>query len=131
MPLSDTVEIFIQWLREQSFTPLLRVVQSSSPLPPAAYPCLSVALREERFTNAGTDTELGVTLRVECAAGRLCDAQVQARSLARQVRSALHKSHGLGGSARQLRTEGIDYSQRDSVASTQVAVAELHVALIS
>lgn len=130
MSLTEIAENLIQWLRTQSFTPQPRIVQLSSGLPPAAYPCLSVKLLGERFTNAGTDSEAVAVIRVECAAGRLAEAQAQARGLARQVRAALHKSHGLAGAARQLRTEGIDYGQQAGAGMPAVASAELRVALL-
>jgi hypothetical protein len=128
---TDILTVLVQWLREQSFTPPPRIVQTSSTAPPAAYPCLTVVQNDERFTNGGTDNAQSITIRVECASGRLGEAQAQARSLARQVRAALHKSHALGGSVRQLHTEGIDYAQREVPGAPVVALAELHVAALS
>lgn len=125
MPQPDIVNTILQWLRDQSFTPQPRIVQNSSALPPAAYPCLSVIPSDERFTNVGTDGALSCAIRIECAAGRMADAQAQARSLAQQVRRALHLSHGLAGAVQHLRTEGISYSQREAAGLPVAAVAEL------
>jgi hypothetical protein len=80
---------------------------------------------DERFTQAGTDSVQAFTIRVECAAGRSADAAAQVRSLARQIRSALHRSHGLAGAVQHLRTEGITYSQREAAGEPVTAVAEL------
>lgn len=130
MSQPDFVNIILQWLRDQSFTPQPRIVQNSSVLPPAAYPCVSLVPGDERFTNAGTDTALSCAIRIECAAGRLGDAQAQARSLAQQVRRALHLSHGLAGAVKHIRTEGISYSQREAAGVPVAAVAELALTVL-
>jgi hypothetical protein len=121
----DISSVIVQWLRDQPFTPQPRIVQGSPTLPPAAYPCISVVVGEARFTNAGTNGALSCAIRVECAAGRPADAQAQARSLALQVRRALHLSHGLAGAVKHIRTEGISYSQRETAGGPVTAVAEL------
>jgi hypothetical protein len=131
LPQLDFTNILLQWLREQIFTPQPRVLQGGSILPPAAYPCISVVAGDERFTNAGTDATLSCAIRVECAAGRPADAQAQARSLAQQVRRALHLSHGLAGAVHHIRTDGISYSQRECAGQPVAAVAELAVVALS
>jgi hypothetical protein len=125
LPQLDLTNVLLQWLRRQSFTPQPRIVQVPSNLPPAAYPCISVIISDERFTNAGTDKALSCAIRIECAVGRMADAAGQARSLAQQVRRALHLSHGLAGAVKHLRTEGISYSQREAAGTPVAAVAEL------
>ena len=114
------------WLETQSFTLKPRVLLGPSNLPPAVYPCIVILPEDASFTDGDTHGLARLKLRVECAAGRAADAQAQARSLARQLRSALHRSHALGGAVRRVRTAGIVYDQRGD-APEPVAVAELAV----
>lgn len=125
MPQLDLTNILLQWLRDQSFSPQPRIVQGAPALPPAAYPCACVSATEERFTGGGTDNSQAYVIRIECSAGRLADSQAQARSLAQQIRRALHFSHGLAGAVKRIRTEGISYRQREVAGQPVTAVAEL------
>jgi hypothetical protein len=124
--ITDLPTFIRAWLDTQSFTPKPRILLGPSNLPAAAYPCIVIVPDVESFTNGGTHGLARLKLRVECAAGRPADAQAQARSLAQQLRAALHKSHALGGAVKHVRTDGIVYEQRAD-APEPVAVAELAV----
>lgn len=107
--INDVIERLLEYLRNESFTPPLRVLSAVELPPPAAYPALAVLAVGEDFGPAAGDVTAKLSLRLSCAGGRPADTAVQLRSLLHQVRRALNRSHGLGGSVLYLRCGALRY----------------------
>jgi hypothetical protein len=87
-----------------------------------------VLLREEHFAPGHEDATADLVIRVSCAAGRPAEAVGQARSLAHQVRAALNTGHNLGGIAKLLKVDAINYGVADRrVQAGVIATAEIEL----
>jgi len=107
--INDITSQLAEWLRNESFTPPLRAVSPVELTPPALYPYAVILVDEEAFGPADGDVTAALRLRVAHAAGRPADAQFTVRELAHQLRTALGRSHGLGGGVLRLRCGAIRY----------------------
>jgi hypothetical protein len=107
--ISDIIERLCASLREEQFTPALRVVSPVELAPPAAYPQLAVLAAGEDFGPGDADVTARLLLRLSCAGGRPADTAAQLRSLSHQLRRALARTHGLGGTVLRLRSGAIRY----------------------
>jgi hypothetical protein len=132
MPIiNDIVDRMADWLRQQSFTPAVRVVTSVALSPPSAYPQITVFVDEELFGPGAGDVTAVMRLRVSHAGGRPADTQNTVRDLVHQVRVGINKSHGLGGTAKHLHCGDISYgSPADSEEGSPVVMhADLSLTL--
>jgi len=126
--IADIIQQLTAWLGSQQFDPAAREIASSTLLPATAYPQLAVLVREERFAPGREDATADLVIRVSCAAGRPADAIGHVRSLAHQVRAALNAGHNLGGTAKQLRADAINYGVADRrVQAGVIATAEIEL----
>ena len=117
--IDNIVERLAAWLRDEEFTPPLRLISTVALCPPPTYPHLAILLDREEFGPGAGDATATLRLRVSQAGGKPASTQQQLRSLAHQVRVSLAKSHGLGGSVKHLRTAGINYGSRAEEGSAE------------
>lgn len=127
--INDIVGRLAAWLREQAFTPAVRVVSPVQLRPPTAYPQVTIFVDDEVFGPTDADVTARLRLRVTHAGGRPADTQRDLRSLAHQLRVALCASHGLGGIVKHLRTGDIHYGAETAGGGTEPIVLQADLGL--
>ena len=126
--INEVTQRLISWLDGQPLLPKPRELTSVGLLPAAAYPQLAVLALSEVFSPGDAEVTARLAVRVSYAAGRPADALATVRDLAHQVRAALNRAHGLGGTIKRLRVGDIRYDEL-ARESEQAVVATATIAL--
>lgn len=110
--LSELTNRLVLWLKANPTDPPIREYALTANLPHAAYPALALLPERVRYAPNRQCAEARYRLRLSACAGRPADALAQAQELAAQLKAQLEASQQLGGLARQLAVESLQFSAK-------------------